>query len=131
MKNFEKIQSSFDELNTLIGGQNGNLIDRLTLVSNILKKISDFSSQFKDINSRFEKVFLETTDIIEFISSHSEQLSFDSEKFDKIQSRLFKIQELENKHNVNSIIQLIEDKKKINDKVEVLIILTVKLINLI
>ena len=118
LKNYEKIQSSFDELNILIGGQNNNLIERLTSILNILKKISDFSSQFKDIDSRFEKVFIETTDIIESISSHSEQLTFDSEKFDTIQSRLFKIQELENKHNVNSISQLIEVKNKLNDKVE-------------
>lgn len=118
LKNYEKIQSSFDELNILIGGQNINLIDRLTSISNILKKISDFSSQFKDIDSRFKKVYIETTDIIESISSHSEQLSFDSEKFNTIQSRLFKIQELENKHNVNSISQLIEVKNKLNDKVK-------------
>ncbi|MEC8367333.1 MAG: DNA repair protein RecN, partial [Bacteroidota bacterium] len=84
----------------------------------ILKKISAFSSQFKDIDLRFEKVFIETTDIIESISSDSEQLTFDSEKFNTIQSRLFKIQELENKHNVSSISQLIEVKNKLNDKVE-------------
>ena len=47
------------------------------------------------------------------------QITFDSEKFDTIQSRLFKIQELENKHNVNSISQLIEVKNKLNDKVEI------------
>ena len=118
LKNYEKIQSSFDELNLLIGSQNSNIIDRLSSILNILKKISAFSSQFKDIDSRFEKVFLETIDIIESISSHSEHLSFDSERFETIQSRLFKIQELENKHNVNSISQLIEIKNKLNDTIE-------------
>ena len=118
LKNYEKIQSSFDELNLLIGSENSNIIDRLSSILNILKKISAFSSQFKDIDLRFEKVFLETIDIIESISSHSEHLSFDSERFETIQSRLFKIQELENKHNVNSISQLIDVKNKLNDTIE-------------
>ena len=102
----------------MIVSQNSNIIDRLSSILNILKKISAFSSQFKDIDSRFEKVFLETIDIIESISSHSEHLSFDSERFETIQSRLFKIQELENKHNVNSISQLIDVKNKLNDTIE-------------
>ena len=37
LKNYEKIQSSFDKLNILIGGQNNNLIERLTSILNILK----------------------------------------------------------------------------------------------
>ena len=118
LKNFEKIQNNFDELNKLINGQNGNLIEILSSILNILKKISVFSSELKNYDTRFEKLFFEANDIIESLNSYSENLSFDPDKFNKIQSRLFKIQDLENKHNVNSVKQLIDIKDDLINSIE-------------
>ena len=118
LKNFEKIQNSFDELNKLINGENGNLIETLSSILNILKKISVFSSELKNYDTRFEKLFFEANDMIESLNSYSENLSFDPDKFNKIQSRLFKIQDLENKHNVSSIKQLIDIKDDLINSIE-------------
>ena len=118
LKNFEKIQNNFDELNKLINGQNGNLIEILSSILNILKKISIFSSELKNYDTRFEKLFFEANDIVESLNSYSENLSFDPDKFNKIQSRLFKIQDLENKHNVNSVKQLIDIRDDLINSIE-------------
>ena len=118
LKNFEKIQNNFDELNKLINGQNGNLIEILSSILNILKKISVFSSELKNYDNRFEKLFFEANDIVESLNSYSENLSFDPDKFNKIQSRLFKIQDLENKHNVNSVKQLIDIRDDLINSIE-------------
>ncbi len=118
LKNFEKIQNNFGELNKLINGENGNLIETLSSILNILKKISVFSSELKNYDTRFEKLFFEANDIIESLNSYSENLSFDPDKFNKIQSRLFKIQDLENKHNVNSVKQLIDIKDDLINSIE-------------
>ena len=118
LKNFEKIQNNFDELNKLINGQNGNLIEILSSILNILKKISIFSSELKNYDTRFEKLFFEANDIVESLNSYSENLSFDPDKFNKIQSRLFKIKDLENKHNVNSVKQLIDIRDDLINSIE-------------
>ena len=118
LKNFEKIQNNFGELNKLINGENGNLIETLSSILNILKKISVFSSELKNYDTRFEKLFFEANDVIESLNSYSENLSFDPDKFNKIQSRLFKIQDLENKHNVNSVKQLIDIKDDLINSIE-------------
>ena len=118
LKNFEKIQNNFGELNKLINGENGNLIETLSSILNILKKISVFSSELKNYDTRFEKLFFEANDIIESLNSYSENLSFDPDKFNKIQSRLFKIQDLENKHNVNSVKQLIDIRDDLINSIE-------------
>ena len=118
LKNFEKIQNNFGELNKLINGDNGNLIETLSSILNILKKISVFSSELKNYDTRFEKLFFEANDIIESLNSYSENLSFDPDKFNKIQSRLFKIQDLENKHNVSSVKQLIDIKDDLINSIE-------------
>ena len=118
LKNFEKIQNNFGELNKLINGENGNLIETLSSILNILKKISVFSSELKNYDTRFEKLFFEANDIIESLNSYSENLSFDPDKFNKIQSRLFKIQDLENKHNVSSVKQLIDIKDDLINSIE-------------
>ena len=118
LKNFEKIQNNFGEMKKLINGENGNLIEILSSILNILKKISVFSSELKNYDTRFEKLFFEANDIIESLNSYSENLSFDPDKFNKIQSRLFKIQDLENKHNVNSVKQLIDIKDDLINSIE-------------
>ena len=56
--------------------------------------------------------------MIESLNSYSENLSFDPDKFNKIQSRLFKIQDLENKHNVSSVKQLINIKDDLINSIE-------------
>ena len=118
LKNFEKIQNNFGELNKLINGENGNLIETLSSILNILKKISVFSTELKNYDTRFEKLFFEANDIVESLNSYSENLSFDPDKFNKIQSRLFKIQDLENKHNVNSVKQLIDIRDDLINSIE-------------
>ena len=118
LKNFEKIQNNFGELNKLINGENGSLIETLSSILNILKKISVFSTELKNYDTRFEKLFFEANDIVESLNSYSENLSFDPDKFNKIQSRLFKIQDLENKHNVNSVKQLIDIKDDLINSIE-------------
>ena len=118
LKNFEKIQFSFDELNKIINSENGNLIERLGSLLAIIKKISVFSSDYKNYDKRFEKVLLEFSDIIESMCSYSENLSFNPEKFNKIQSRLFKIQDLEKKHDVKSIRQLIDIKDDLESTIK-------------
>ena len=137
LKNFEKIQFSFDELNKIINSENGNLIERLGSLLAIIKKISVFSSDHKNYDKRFEKVLLEFSDIIESMCSYSETLSFNPEKFNKIQSRLFKIQDLEKKHDVKSIRQLINIKDglestiKNTDRIDKMIIEDAKEIKLL
>ena len=117
-KNFDKVNKAFKEINNSISG-NINIIESLHNIQSNLQSICDFSADLKNINHRFETCLIEIKDVISEIEILSSTISYDPTKLDEIQSRLFKIQGLENKHNVssyNELIQVEDDlKSKLND----------------
>ena len=117
-KNFDKVNKALKEINNSISG-NINIIESLHNIQYNLQSICDFSVDLKNINQRFETCLIEIKDVISEIEILSSSISYDPNKLDQIQSRLFKIQGLENKHNVSSINELIQVendlKSKLND----------------
>ena len=117
-KNFDKVNKAFKEINNSISG-NINIIESLHNIQYNLQSICDFSVDLKNINQRFETCLIEIKDVISEIEILSSTISYDPTKLDEIQSRLFKIQGLENKHNVSSFNDLIQVeydlKSKLND----------------
>ena len=117
-KNFDKVNKAFKEINNSISG-NINIIESLHNIQSNLQSICDFSEDLKNVNQRFETCLIEIKDVISEIEILSSTISYDPTKLDEIQSRLFKIQGLENKHNVssfNDLIQVEDDlKSKLND----------------
>lgn len=117
-KNFDKVNKAFKEINNSISG-NINIIESLHNIQSNLQSICDFSVDLKNVNQRFETCLIEIKDVISEIEILSSTISYDPTKLDEIQSRLFKIQGLENKHNVssfNDLIQVEDDlKSKLND----------------
>ena len=117
-KNFDKVNKAFKEINNSISG-NIDIIQSLHNIQSNLQSICDFSADLKNINQRFETCLIEIKDVISEIEILSSTISYDPTKLDEIQSRLFKIQGLENKHNVssfNDLIQVENDlKSKLND----------------
>ena len=57
-------------------------------------------------------------DLFISISNYMNDLSFDQENFEKIQSRLYKINDLEKKHGLSSIKELIDKKNELLEEVE-------------
>ena len=117
-KNFDKVNKAFKEINNSISGHI-NIIESLHNIQSNLQSICDFSADLKNVNKRFETCLIEIKDVISEIEILSSTISYDPTKLDEIQSRLFKIQGLENKHNVssyNDLIQVEDDlKSKLND----------------
>ena len=58
LKNFEKIQNNFGELNKLINGENGNLIETLSSILNILKKYLFFHQNLRTMILDLKNFFL-------------------------------------------------------------------------
>ena len=130
MRNFDKISSFLDEFKMFSSIQDETLNERVLKLSNTAKKISSYSNEFKSYSERFDKLNIEIDDLFISINNYMDNLSFDQNQFENTQSRLYKINELEKKHNVTSLSELIDKKNEIkkllensdyhNDKIKVL-----------
>ena len=114
-KNFDKVNNALKEINNSISG-NLSIMENLHNIQSNLQIISDFSADFKNIKQRFEACLIEINDVICDIEILSSNITYDPGKLDEIQSRLFKIQGLENKHNVSSFNDLIQVENDLKSK---------------
>ena len=113
LKNFDKIKSLLDEFNSLSLIQDETINERISKISNTINKIGSLSIDFESFSKRFDNINLEMEDLFISISNYMNDLSFDQENFEKIQSRLYKINDLEKKHGLSSIKELIAKKNEL------------------
>ena len=118
MRNFDKISNLLDEFKMFSSIQDETISDRVLKLSNTAKKISNYSNEFKTYRDRFDKLNIEIDDLFISINNYIENLSFDQNEFENTQSRLYKINELEKKHNVTSLSELIDKKNEIKKLLE-------------
>ena len=118
MRNFDKISNLLDEFKMFSSFQDQAINQRFLKLSNIAKKISNYSNEFKSFSDRFNKLNIEIDDLFISINNYIENLSFNQNEFEETQSRLYKINELEKKHNVASLSDLIDKKNKIKKLLE-------------
>ena len=118
MRNFDKISNLLDEFKMFSSFQDQAINQRFLKLSNIAKKISNYSNEFKSFSDRFNKLNIEIDDLFISINNYIENLSFNQNEFEETQSRLYKINELEKKHNVASLSELIDKKNEIKKLLE-------------
>ena len=118
MRNFDKISNLLDEFKMFSSIQDQTINQRFLKLSNTAKKISNYSNEFKSYSERFNKLNIEMDDLFISINNYVENLSFDQNEFEDTQSRLYKINELEKKHNVTSLSELIDKKNEIKKLLE-------------
>ena len=118
LKNFDKIKSLLDDFHSLSLIQDETINERISKISNTVDKICSYSSDFESFAKRFNNINIELEDLFTSISNYMNDLSFDQENFEKIQSRLYKINDLEKKYGFSSVKELIDKKNELKDFID-------------
>ena len=118
LKNFDKIKSLLDDFHSLSLIQDETINERISKISKTVDKIGSYSSDFESYSKRFDNINIELEDLFTSISNYMNDLSFDQENFEKIQSRLYKINDLEKKYGLSSVKELIDKKNELKDFID-------------
>lgn len=116
LKNFDKMTSLFEEFKSLSLIGDEYIQQRILKLSVNIKKLSNYSIDFEHFYKRIERVNIELEDLFSSINNFLNNLSFDQDNFEKIQNRLYKINELERKHNLKSVRELIKKKNELKNR---------------
>ena len=127
----EEIELSLDKLNNieeiklnLSDAQSIGLNDEIGLQALLisftsnLNKIAIYSKEYKDIFDRTYSLKVEFDDILSEIENLNENVDFDQSELEKLNDRLQLIYNLQKKHNVNSINQLLVIQEELSVKVD-------------
>ena len=125
LKNSEQIRNSLSRIDSLLYTDENSIENKITTLNSILNSISKFSDNYLEIKNRIESVLIELDDIKNELNSPLTNLDNDSFELDKLENRLSIIFNLQKKHAVNSIKELISKTNKLklqllkNDSVEI------------
>ncbi|TCO08884.1 DNA repair protein RecN [Natronoflexus pectinivorans] len=116
LSHVEEIKLALANAGVLLNEHEFPLVDGMHQVVNEIKKISDFLSGGDELLSRLESVYIELKDIAGEVSVKASELEFDPVRLQRLQDRLNLIYELQQKHQKNSIGELLELKGDLESK---------------
>lgn len=117
LNNVEFIRESLDKSLALANEEQFGILQNLRELKLALHKTSSFSPGCKSLLERINSVSIEFDDITSELSQLSENLVFDPQQLDLVSQKLQIIYNLQKKHQVSSITELLEIQHDLDNKV--------------
>ena len=90
-------------------------------LKNSIDRISGFSDVYKQLSERINSLNIDFNDIFDEIENESEYISYDSNEIEKINDRLQLIYDLQKKHRLNSVEELLNLQMDLSKKVDTIL----------
>ncbi|HLW61993.1 MAG TPA: DNA repair protein RecN [Flavobacterium sp.] len=119
LDNVEKLGGFLEQSYAVLTNDEFGVNKQLYEVKNQLLKLVQISSQYESLVKRVESSFIELEDIAEELQNGLHNLIADPQQLDLINNKLQSIYQLQKKHNVSSIEELLQIQKELSDKVSV------------
>ncbi len=116
--NIEEIKLNLTEAQALAVNEEIGMQALLVSFTANLNKIKSYAAEYKELYDRVLSMKIELDDIVAEIESLNENVEFDPSELEKLNDRLQLIYNLQKKHFVNSVAELIEIKEQLSIKVD-------------
>ena len=117
LENAEEIKLKINEMLVLFQDEQFGLIQGAGQIQQGMQSLERLAHKFSALRERFQSVLIELKDLEDTLGDEESKVEVDFEKLDQIRDRLSKIYQLQKKHGVNSVEELIEIESKLADKV--------------
>ncbi|MBR5027628.1 MAG: DNA repair protein RecN [Bacteroidales bacterium] len=118
LNNTETIKQTFGEILESADRQDDAAIPRLMSAKSQLSKITGYYPQAEELFQRLDSCVIELRDIFSEIENLDENLTYSFDRQQYVSQRLDLIYNLQSKHGVNSVGELLEIKSQLNDKLQ-------------
>ena len=117
LNNVEFIKENLDKSLALANEEQFGIVHNLKELKTALQKTVNFSLDYKDLFERINSVAIEFDDISTELNQLSENLVNDPEQLELVNQKLQTIYNLQKKHQVGSISELLEIQNNLDNKV--------------
>ncbi len=117
LNNVEFIKENLDKSLAIANDEQFGIFKNLKELKIALQKTIPFSPEYQSLFDRINSVTIEFDDIISELSKHIENLVNDPENLELVNQKLQNIYNLQKKHQVNSIAELLEIQNDLDNKV--------------
>jgi len=116
LSNAETIKQALAQVIEICDGEENSAIQRLNIAKSTLSRITNFDGEILSSQQRLESSIIELRDIMETLEKLDEEIFYSPERQEQVDERLNIIYRLQKKHGAESIAQLLEIKKTLEDK---------------
>ena len=117
-KNSEQIKSYNSQIEHILYSSDGSLEEKVFSLNSILNDLSKITNQYDPIKNRLNSTLIELNDIQSDLNNSNFDFSDNSFEIKNIEDRINLIYSLQKKHNLSSVEDLIEKKKKLKNKLD-------------
>lgn len=118
MEHAEDIKSALSVSSSLINGDGENVIHSLRTCVQQLRSASKVFAPAQELAERLESCLIELKDIGDEVESHCDDIEFNPSRLAEVEERLNEIYDLQHKHHVDSISQLLQIQQEMKEKLD-------------
>ncbi|AWW31502.1 DNA repair protein RecN [Echinicola strongylocentroti] len=116
LDNAEEIKSKINENLQLLQGDEIGVSTLLMQINQGFQQLTKYSNRFNELRERFDSVCIEVNDIAATLEDEDSKVEVDFDKLEEIRERLSKIYQLQKKHGVQTVEELMTLEKELADK---------------
>ena len=113
LKNSEEIRTSLEQIDSLLYLNESSIENKIIVLNSIISNISKYSDNYLEIKDRIESILIELDDIKTELNIPTLDFSNDSSELERMELRINIIYNLQKKHSVNSVAELIKKTNKL------------------
>ena len=117
LNNIEEIQERLSGAIAIITSEEVGVGDQLNTIKANLSKIASYSGPLNDLSERIRSLYIELDDVQGSLLNELEKLEADPEQLEKASQRLQLLHNLQTKHNVASVEELMIIQEELQQKV--------------
>lgn len=117
LENAEEIKLKINEILSIFQDEQFGANNALGQAQQIFGSLERLAHKFSGLRERFQSVFIELKDIQDTLSDEESKVEVDFGKLEEIRIRLSKIYQLQKKHGVNTVEDLMQLEKELAEKV--------------
>ena len=114
----EDIKTALYEADNALSGEGGSILDKLKNAAQQIDNIKEVYPDVKEVAERMQSSYIELKDIAQEISGSVDNIEFDPNRLESINSRLDQLYSLQQKFHVESVEELIATRERINEQLQ-------------
>ncbi|OBQ56540.1 DNA repair protein RecN [Tamlana sp. s12] len=119
LNNIEGVKEKLSEAYQLLDDEQIGVIASLTTLKNVLQKLEGYSSKYKTLFERANSSLIELDDLFGEVNGFQEDLEADPNRLEVVDAKLKLLHSLMQKHVATTVLELIEIRDRLEDKVSV------------
>lgn len=108
LEHAEEIKAKLEKISQALGESEYSVTQSLANIKSDFQSLTGFSKEFEQLYQRIESARIELNDILSEVESANEKTEFDPARAEQVNNRLSVIYQLQQKHRVSSVAELLK-----------------------